>query len=45
MEQKKIHYSYLNRVAKGNTWIAGRLSKCRHYITNKYWSANSKLAR
>jgi hypothetical protein len=25
MKQKKIHYSYLNRVAKGNTWIAGRL--------------------
>jgi len=21
MEPKKIHYSYLNHVAKGNTWI------------------------
>jgi len=25
-----------NRVAKGNTWVAVRLSICRHYIRNKY---------
>jgi len=45
IEQKKIHYSYLNRVTKGNTWTAGRPSICKYYVTNKYWSMNSKLTK